>query len=335
VLNPASFELLGKARELAEVLGEKVGTVLVGKGAKDLPRELIAHGADKVYVTEDELLENFLPVAYARVISDMIEKHRPQMMLFSATPLGRELAPRVAYQAESGLTADCTELRIVDFTRGKQEHVGVLRQTRPALGGNVMASIVSMNSRVQMSTVRPGVMVALERDDRREGEVVACPVGLDASDLGVTIVSSEISERTFDLSSAEVIVSGGRGLRTKANFDKHLPALAKSLGKLLKKDVVICGSRVAVESGFTDRSHQVGQTGQTVKPDLYVAVGISGAVQHVTGCQNSRLLLAINSDPNASIFKVADFGVVGNAEEIIPQLISILDRQGGQVSNVS
>ena len=334
-INPSSFELLGKATELAGELGEEVGAVLVGKDVRHLSPDLIAYGADKVYLLEHELLEQFRPLPYCKAIIQAIDKYNPQMMLFSATPLGRELAPRVAYQAKSGLTADCTELRIVDFKRGKQEHVGVLRQTRPALGGNVMASIVSTNSRVQMSTVRPGVMGALEYDDHREGEVISCPVDLDASDLGVTIVSSEISERTFDLSSAEVIVSGGKGLRTKANFDKYLSALAKSLGRLLEKDVVICGSRVAVESGFTDRSHQVGQTGQTVKPDLYVAVGISGAVQHVTGCQNSRLLLAINSDSNAPIFKVADFGVVGNAEEIIPQLVSILDRQGGQVSNVS
>jgi electron transfer flavoprotein alpha subunit len=329
VLNPASFELLGKARELAEVLGEKVGTVLVGKGVKDLPKELIAHGADKVYVTEDELLENFLPVAYARVISDMIEKHRPQMMLFSATPLGRELAPRVAYGSSSGLTADCTGLEIGDFQRVGKEYTAILVQTRPALGGNIMASIITQNSKVQMSTARPGVMKALEADPARKGQVISYVPNINESELGSRIIYTEHLPTASDIKDAKIIVCGGRALKSKEGFDQYIQPLAERLGQFLGQEAMVGASRLAVEIGCIGRGHQVGQTGQTVKPRLYVAVGVSGAVQHVTGMQGSDIVVAINKDPNARIFQVADFGVVGNLEEVVPELIRALDSQGG------
>ena len=327
-INPASFELLGKATELASPLNEKVGAVLVGKDIKGLSEELIACGADKVYIAEHELLENFLPVPYTKAVAELIENYKPQMMLFSATPLGRELAPRVAYRSNSGLTADCTGLDIVDFKRGDQEFIGVLRQTRPALGGNIMASIITQNSKVQMSTARPGVMRALEPDNRLAGEVFEHVPNITESDLGARIIWAELHQLTSELKDARVIVSGGRSLKTKEGFDKYIPPLAESLGKFLGQEAMVGASRLAVESGFIDRSHQVGQTGQTVKPKVYVAVGISGAVQHLTGMQNSDIILAINKEPNARIFKVADYGIVGNLEEIVPELIKALNSQG-------
>ena len=327
-INTASFELLGKATELAGSLGEKVGAVLVGKDIKGLSEELTAYGADRVYIAEHELLENFLPVPYTKAISELIKKYEPQMMLFSATPLGRELAPRVAYSSESGLTADCTGLDVIDFTRGEQEHIGILMQTRPALGGNVMACIITQNSKVQMSTARPGVMKALEPDKARTGEVFEYIPDITESDLGARIISAELHKASVKLKDARVIVSGGRGLKTKEGYDQYIRPLAESLGRFLDQEVMVGASRLAVESGFIDRSHQVGQTGQTVKPRLYVAVGISGAVQHLTGMQGSDIILAINQDEGARIFSVADYGVVGNLEEVVPELINVLNSQG-------
>jgi len=328
-INPASFELLGKARQLASPLNERVGAVLVGKDIKGLSQQLIAYGADKVYIAEHELLERFLPVPYTKAVSELIEKYKPQMMLFSATPLGRELAPRVAYRTNSGLTADCTGLDIIDFKRGDREFIGILRQTRPALGGNIMASIITQNSTVQMSTARPGVMRALEPDSIRAGEVFEYAPNITKSDLGASIISAELRQLASELKDTTIIVSGGAGLKTKENFNRYIPPLAESLGKFLEQEAMVGASRRAVESGFIDRGHQVGQTGQTVKPRVYVAVGISGAVQHMTGMQNSDTILAINKEAKAPIFKIADFGIVGNLEEIVPELIKVLDSPRG------
>jgi electron transfer flavoprotein alpha subunit len=327
-INPASLELLGEATRLAGLLDEKVGAVLVGKNIKSLASELIGSGADKVYVAEDKLLEHFLPVPYTKAVSQLIERYRPQIVLFSATPLGRELSPRVAYRLKSGLTADCTRLDIMDFKKGKLELTAVLGQTRPAMGGNIMASIITQNSVVQMSTVRPGVMMALAPDGKRTGEIIEQVPGLRESDLGARIISSELYELTSDITEAVAIACGGAGCRTKDNFNKFIIPLAQSLGKFLGEKAIVAASRAAVELGFIDYSHQVGQTGQTVKPRVYVAVGVSGAVQHLTGMQNSDIVVAINSDPNAPIFQVADYGVVGNMEELVPQLIDALNSQG-------
>ena len=329
-INPVSFELLGKANELAAPLGERVGAVLVGKGVKGLSEELIACGADRIYVAEHELLEKFLPLPYAKAISGMIEEYKPQMLLFGATPLGRELGPRVAYSTDSGLTADCTGLDIIDFKRGGKERIGILMQTRPALGGNIMASIITQNSMVQMSTARPGVMKAVEPDNARVGEVIEYAPNIIESDLGARIISAELRQLTSEIQDSAIIVCGGGGCKTKDGFDKYIRPLTESLGKYLEQEAMVGASRVAVEAGFIDRSHQVGQTGQTVKPRLYIAIGVSGAVQHLTGMQNSGVILAINKDPNAQIFKVADFGIVGNLEEVVPELIHELNSQGGR-----
>ena len=327
-INPASFELLGKATELAGQLNEKAAAVVVGHNIKDLPPKLITYGADRVYVVDHELLKDFLPVPYSKAVSELVEKYAPQMMLFSATPLGRELGPRVAYRTRSGLTADCTGLDIIDTRRGRQEYTGVLQQTRPALGGNIMAAIITQNSTVQMSTARPGVLRALDPDDQRTGEIIEYIPEITGSDLGARIISSALRQMTSDIKDAGAIVCGGAGCKTKDNFEKLILPLADTLGKFLGQEAMVGASRAAVELGFTDRSHQIGQTGQTVKPRVYIAAGVSGAVQHLTGMQNSDIIIAINKDPKAPIFKVSDYGLVGNLEEIVPQLIAALDGSG-------
>lgn len=324
-IDQASYELLGKARELAAQVNTKVGAVLVGQDGLKFTRSLISYGADKVYMIKSDRLSDFLPVPYSRVVYELLDKYKPQIMLFGATPLGRELAPRVAYRASSGLTADCTALDIIDYKKGVQDYTAILRQTRPALGGNIMASIITPNSKVQMSTVRPGVMQALEPDESRTGVIIQHEPELTEADFTVKIISSEEGPATSELKDAAIVVAGGGGCKTKDGFMNCIPALADGLSNFLGEKAMVGASRVAVDMGFIDRSHQVGQTGQTVKPKLYVAVGISGAVQHISGMQNSDIVLAINKDPNASIFKTADFGIVGNFEELVPELIKILN----------
>lgn len=328
-INPATFELLGKARELAGSLDEKVGAVLAGNNVKGLARELIAYGADKVYIADHHLLDRFLPIPYTKAVAELAQQYQPQMVLFSATPIGRELAPRVAYRVGAGLTADCTALDIIDFKRGDKEHTAILMQTRPALGGNIMASIMTQNSLVQMSTARPGVMKALKPDSSWKGEIVEYAPQLNESDAGVKIISSEIRQLTSELKDATIIVSGGKGCKTKEGFDRCILPLTESLGKFFGQEAMVGASRMAVEAGFIERSHQVGQTGQTVRPRIYFAVGISGAVQHLSGMQNSDIIVAINKDSSAPIFKVCDFGVVGNLEEVVPELVKILENQRG------
>ncbi len=327
-INQASYELLGKAHELANQVKTKVGAILVGQNGLKLTRNLISYGADKVYMITSDRLNDFLPVPYSRVVYELLDKYKPQIMLFSATPLGRELAPRVAYRASSGLTADCTDLDIIDYKKGMQDYTAILRQTRPALGGNIMASIITQDSKVQMSTVRPGVMQAIKPDESRAGVIIKYEPALTEADFTVKIISSEECPTTSELKDAAIIAAGGGGCKTKEGFMSCIPALADSLSNFFGEKAMVGATRVAVDMGFTDRSHQVGQTGQTVKPKLYVAVGISGAVQHISGMQNSGIVLAINKDPNASIFKTADFGIVGDLEELVPELIKVLNSEG-------
>ena len=327
-INPASLGLLSKGKELAAQLHEEVGAILVGEDIKKLTTTLFTSGANIVYVVEHPLLKEYLPVPYTKATVELIDRYKPQIMLFSATPLGRELAPRVAYRAKSGLTADCTELDIFDYKRGEKEYIAVLRQTRPALGGNIMASIISQNSIVQMSTVRPGVFQQIKPAANPDGKLVEYTPDITLNDMGARIIATEKEVLTSDLSDAAVIVSGGGGCKTKEGFERCIPSLADYLGQFFGQKAMVGASRIAVESGFIDRSHQIGQTGQTVKPRIYVAAGISGAVQHLTGMQNSDVIIAINSDPNARIFKAADFGIVGDIEEVVPELIKVLESQG-------
>lgn len=323
-LHPVSFELLGQASRLAARLGEKVGAVVFGAEAGGMAQELIAYGADTVYVAQHPMLDPFLPMPYTKTLGDLVDSYAPQQLLFAATPLGRELAPRVAYRTSSGLTADCTGLDLVDVRRARKEYTAVLRQTRPALGGNIMASIITQKSSVQIATTRPGVMAALERDETRRGDIVHHTPDLSEDDAGVTVVSREPMQQGAELSDASVIVAGGAGCRSKESFDALIRPLAEGLGRFLGDDAMVGASRSAVERGFVDRAHQVGQTGQTVRPRVYVAAGVSGAVQHLTGMQGSDIIVAINRDPHAPIFQVADLGIVGNLEEKIPELIEAL-----------
>jgi electron transfer flavoprotein alpha subunit len=326
-INPASLGLLSKGEELAAQLNEEVGAILIGKDIKRSATTLFASGANKVYVAEHPLLAEYLPVPYVKAIAGLIARYKPQILLFSATPLGRELAPRVAYRVKSGLTADCTELDIFDFKRGDKEYIAVLRQTRPALGGNIMASIISQNSIVQMSTARPGVFQHIKTGSPAKSELVEYIPDITPNDVEVKIITTKKETLISDLNEAAIIVAGGGGCKTKEGFERCIPSLADYLSRYFGQKAMVGASRVAVESGFIDRSHQIGQTGQTVKPRIYVAAGISGAVQHLTGMQNSDVIVAINSDPNARIFKIADFGIVGDMEEVIPELVKALESQ--------
>jgi len=316
-----SLELLGKIRQLANSLGERVGAVLPCDAAGDLPARLIDAGADVVYVIEHPLLGSFDPIVHKKAIAALVRERRPQVMLFGASPLGRELAPRIAYACRSGLTADCTRLEIGDFSKGTVNLVGILKQTRPALGGNVMATIMTKDSPTQMATVRPGVFKVPPSDPAHTGEIVRMTADLDADDVGLEATPVESFASKVSIRDAEIIVSGGHGFRSRADFETYLRPLAEGLGSLLGASTKVAASRMAVEDGFTTHDYQVGQTGQTVQPRLYVAIGISGAVQHITGMQGSEIVVAINKDPKARIFNYADFGVVGDIETVVPELV--------------
>lgn len=316
-----SLELLGKTRELATFLGERVGVILPGVESGDLPATLIAHGADVVYALEHPMLGEFSPIPWKKAIADLVRERQPQVMLFGATPMGRELAPRVAYACDSGLTADCTKLEIGDHAKGGHALVGILKQTRPALGGNIMATIMTKDSPTQMATVRPGVFKVPPRDDARAGEVVRVVPELETYDQGVEITPVESFVAKVSIRDAKIIVAGGHGIRSRADFEGFLQPLADGLERVLGDGAKVAASRHAVEDGYTTHDYQVGQTGQTVAPKLYVAIGISGAVQHVSGMQMSDTVVAINKDPRARIFNYADFGVVGDLETVVPELV--------------
>jgi electron transfer flavoprotein alpha subunit len=306
-IHGVSFELLGKGRELADTRGAPLAAVLLGSNVTGAGRQLIAHGADIVYVVDDPALEHYLDEPYANAVAALIEKYRPEIVLTGGTSVGRSLIPRVAIQVRTGLTADCTALDIDD-----QE--GILLQTRPAFGGNILATIICPNHRPQMATVRHKVMTALEPDPAREGEVVEekLPAELfETSTEFVEFVKDETSK--VNIAEADIIVSGGRGLGGPENFGL-LEGLANALGG------AVGASRAAVDAGWIPYSHQVGQTGKTVQPNLYFACGISGAVQHLVGMQSSRIIVAINKDPDAPIFKVATYGIVGDVFEVLPAL---------------
>ena len=316
-IKSVSLELLGKSHELAAFLGAQVAVVLPGAEAGDLPAELIAHGADVVYVLEHPKLAAFSPIPFKQAIAALVREHRPQVMLYGATPMGRELGPRIAYACDSGLTADCTKLEIGDYAKGGQSLVGILKQTRPALGGNIMATIMTKDSPTQMATVRPGVFRVPPRDDTRTGEVVRIRPDITDDD-GMRITPVESFASKVSIRDAKIIVAGGHGIHSKVDFDGLLQPLADGLGRVLGDDAKVAASRHAVEDGYTSHDYQVGQT---VAPKLYVAIGISGAVQHVSGMQMSDTVVVINKDPRARIFNYADFGVVGDLETVVPQLV--------------
>ena len=312
---------------MADSLGEPVAAVLATDDAGNRAERLIEAGADIVYVLEHPLLASFDPIVHKGVLARLAIERKPQVMLFGASPLGRELAPRVAYACRSGLTADCTRLEIGDFKKGAIDWVGVLKQTRPALGGNVMATIMTKDSQTQMATVRPGVFKVPRPDPDRSGKVIRPPVTLEPADLGLDATPVESFASEVSIRDAEVIIAGGHGFRSRADFERHLGPLAEGVAKLLGADTKVAASRMAVEDGCTTHDYQVGQTGQTVQPRLYFAIGISGAIQHVTGMQGSEFIVAINKDPKARIFEYADLGVVGDIETVVPALTEALEAQ--------
>jgi len=318
-LSDVALELCGKARELADTLGVKVGAVLAGDDVSALGRRLIAQGVDNVYVANDSRLGHFQTSSYARVLCELIKKHAPQIVLYGATAIGRDLAPRVASEVRAGMTADCTDLQIKDVTdpKTKIDHKNLLLQIRPAFGGNIIATIVNYDWWPQMATVREGVMPMLDPDSSRTGEIIEEDVELTVKDFPLKLVERHIEERKINLKGARVIVAGGGGVGNKENF-RMIHDLAGVIGG------AVGASRAAVDGGFIGHEHQIGQTGTTVRPALYIAAGISGAVQHRAGMEESAKIIAINSDNEAPIFSVAHYGIVGDLKQVLPMVVKAL-----------
>ncbi|WP_312430740.1 electron transfer flavoprotein subunit alpha [Lacrimispora sp.] len=312
-LMPVVKELLGEGRKLADEIGCSLCSVLCGNHVEGLADELFEYGADKVYLADHKELESYRTDAYTAVIHDAIKSYKPEIVLLGATHIGRDLGPCLAVRCNTGLTADCTKLEIDEVDKK-------IKQTRPAFGGNLMATIVCPNHRPQMSTVRPGVMEKAERQEGRKGEIIPLSVSFEKDDIRTRILEVvKQAGEAVSLTDAEIIVSGGMGLGGAEGFEL-LKKLADKLGG------VVAASRAAVDAGWIDHSHQVGQTGTTVRPKLYFACGISGAIQHVAGMQNSEQIIAINKNPAAPIFEVADYGIVGDYNQVIPALIEALDK---------
>jgi len=322
-LHEVGLELLSKGRELADQLGVPLAACLLGDGVDGLTRELISHGADKVYLCENSLLGCYQANSHAKVLREMVEAHRPQIFVLGATPVGRDLAPRMASALKAGLTADCTDLQIGEHTEPStgKTYRNILLQVRPAFGGNIIATIVNFDRWPQMATVREGVMVSRETDKSRKGQVVRFDCKLSKADLPLRLMKREMIEKAVDLKKARVIVAGGAGVGGKDNF-RLVRDLANVLG------AAVGASRAAVDNGWIGKDHQVGQTGTTVRPALYIAVGISGAVQHRAGMAESAKILAVNSDPDAPIFSVANYGIVGDMNDVVPKLIAAVKAKG-------
>ncbi len=315
VLTKVAHQLMGKARQLADTLGVTAEALLLGHQVEPLAQELIADGADVVYVADDPALGHYRTDTYSKVIANLIQDKKPEIVLFGATTVGRDLAPRISQRIYTGLTADCTGLDIDTSER-------LLLQTRPAFGGNIMATIICPHHRPQMSTVRPGVMPAPTPNPARQGTVERAEVDISEEDLQLKILQVvKEARRRVNLEDAKIIVSGGRGLGGPEGF-KTIEALAEALGG------EVGSSRAAVDAGWIDKQHQVGQTGKTVRPELYVACGISGAIQHQAGMNESKFIVAINKDPGAPIFQIADVGIVGDLYKVIPDLIKQLKAVG-------
>lgn len=308
IIKRVSLELIGEANRLSKKLGEKVIAVLLGSDIEDKAELLIKYGADEVLVIDDPILEPYMTSPYTKAVSSIIEKRQPRVVLFPATSIGRDLAPRVAARIGTGLSADVTEFDIDKSSKS-------LLMMMPAFGGNIMATIVSKVKRPEMATVRAGVMLPLEKDMNRSGKIERFEIEFDDSDRDVLIREVVIeTEEKDDISNAEIIVAGGIGMGAAHHFDE-LKVLADELnGKL-------GATRPTVDAGWIDKSRQIGQTGKTVRPELFIGFGISGAIQLVSGMKKSKYVIAVNKDPKALIFDISDFGIVGDANKIIPLLI--------------
>lgn len=315
VIQSVALELLGKARDLADALNEKVVAVFPGYTITAKAQSLIEYGADEVICIDAPELRDYVTEPYTQAIYQVITEYKPSIVLFGATTIGRDLGPRLSARLETGLTADCTKLEIAEDRE--------LWMTRPAFGGNLMATIICDQHRPQMSTVRPGVMQKRERDPDRKGNIVTYKAAFDTSKFKVRLVENVKEDKgKVDITEAKVLVSGGRGVGNQQGFDQ-----LRELAKLLNAQV--SASRAVVDSGIVTHDRQVGQTGKTVRPDLYVAAGISGAIQHLAGMEESDFILAINKDKFAPIFSVADLGIVGDVNKIIPLLTERLSKEIG------
>ncbi len=309
-----SLELVSKARELADRLGSQVCALLCGHQVADLAPQLVHYGADRVLLADHPELAVYRTLPYARVAIDLIQARRPYIFVLGATPVGRDLAPRIASAVQAGLTADCTALEIGDYTYRGQTYHDLLYQIRPAFGGNVIATIVNPQMHPQMATVREGVMHLREPDPSRQGEIERITPHFQKGDLALQVLKHEMRMPECDLKHADVIVAGGMGVGSKEGFQ-----LIYQLAEVLGGEVG--ASRAAVDAGFIGPEHQVGQTGVTVRPRLYIAAGISGAVQHRAGMDQAAKIVAINTDPKAPIFDVAHYKIVGDLHQVIPRMI--------------
>lgn len=318
VIADVSLELLTKGRELADTLRVKLEAVLLGENLKGFEKELAKYGVDTVWVADDAIFAPFRTLPHTAVMCGLIEQEKPQIALFGATPVGRDFAPRVSSALYSGLTADCTQLVIGDHADPKtgKGYTNLLYQIRPAFGGNIIATIVNPDHRPQMATVREGVMRKEYAEKPAAGEVkmIDWKKFVKDTDLAVKILDRHIEERKINIKGAGVIVSGGYGMGSKENF-KLVHELAEVLG------AEVGASRAAVDSGFAEHARQVGQTGVTVRPKLYIACGISGQIQHTAGMDQSAMIIAINNDPEAPINKLADYAITGDVNDIIPKMI--------------
>ncbi len=322
-LSSIAFELIGKAKELASDLGTEVTAVLLGSNVKGLTDELGEYGADKVIVVDDPALETYRTEPYAQALTAVINEFKPEIMLVGATAIGRDLGPTVSARVQTGLTADCTVLEIGDFPLnpipGKEQKHNQLLMTRPAFGGNTIATIACPDNRPQMATVRPGVMQKLPKEAGRKAEVIDFDAKLEENNRYVEILNIvKAVGNVENIMDAKVLVSGGRGVGSAENFE-----MLKELAACFNGGMVSC-SRAAVENGWLAPDYQVGQTGKTVRPQIYFAIGISGAIQHVAGMEEADLIIAINKDEDAPIFDVADYGLVGDLNKIVPQLTAAM-----------
>jgi len=330
-----SLELIGEARRLAAELGQDVYAVIMGDNIKDKCQGLIADGADGVVYVQDPMLKEYVTEPYSKALTKVLQECKPEIVLFGATSIGRDLAPRVAARLKTGLTADCTRLDIkvssyIDYCKNNttldtsnmdpNDPDVLLKQTRPAFGGNVMATILCKKTKPQMATVRPGVMQRAERDTSRKGDIKEIKVDFVPADMNITI--KEVIKKTNkakDIMDAKYLISGGRGIGSAEFYDK-----LKEVANLIGGDW--SSSRANVDSGWAPKERQVGQTGRTVRPELYMACGISGAIQHQAGMDQSECIIAINKNDTAAIFEIADLGIVGDVKVIIPKLVDALKK---------
>jgi electron transfer flavoprotein alpha subunit len=315
-----SFELLSKGRKLAESLKGNLKAVIIGSNIKKLAEETFKFGAVEALVVDHPALEHFRTLPYSRILIELVEKYKPRVVLYGASVIGRDLAPRVASHTKSGLTADCTDLQISDVKYLKHDYADLLLQIRPAFGGNIIATIITPDVEVQMATVREGVMRLEPLETAVPGKITEYPYIPNEVDELIKIIEQHRQENKVNLKSAPIIVSGGYGMGSKENF-KLISELAAILGG------EVAGSRAAVDAGFVSHERQVGQTGVTVRPKLYIACGISGAIQHRAGMNESNKIIAINTDPDAPIFSIAHYGIVGDATQIIPIFINVFKQK--------